>query len=137
MTSKYLLLAAIAALALPLAPANATDAAEAANPTPGDAATAHRDADQAIIITGVSRRSQDALGGVSVVDFEELSRDVRPSIGETLQSQPGVTASSFGPVAPGRSCAGFPASAYAFSSTASAAWTCLLRIPTMRSRSTR
>jgi iron complex outermembrane receptor protein len=99
MTSKYLLLAAIAALAQPLAPANAADAAEAANPTPGDAATAHRDADQAIIITGVSRRSQDALGGVSVVDIEELSRDVRPSIGETLQSQPGVTASSFGPVA--------------------------------------
>ncbi len=30
---------------------------------------------------------------------EELTREIRPSIGETLASQPGVTASSFGPTA--------------------------------------
>jgi len=97
MTSKFFLLAAAAAV-LPY-PAFAADAAVAVEPVPGDAAAAHPDPDQAIVITGVSRRSQDVLGGVSIVDIEELGRDVRPSIGETLQSQPGVTASSFGPVA--------------------------------------
>ena len=71
----------------------------AAAPTPGDAAKAHPDTDQAIVITGVKRAAGDILGGVSIVDKEQLSRDIRPSIGETLASQPGVTASSFGPTA--------------------------------------
>jgi iron complex outermembrane receptor protein len=68
-------------------------------PTPGDAAAAHPDTDQAIVITGVKRAAGDILGGVSVVDKEELQHAARPSIGETLASQPGVTASSFGPTA--------------------------------------
>src|SRR5215213_4418735 len=71
----------------------------AAQPTPGDAATAHPDQDQAIVVTGVKRAAGDVLGGVSVVTREQLTRDVRPSIGETLKNQPGVTSSSFGPVA--------------------------------------
>ena len=70
-----------------------------APPTPGDAAAAHPDPDQAIVVTGVRRSAGDLLGGVSVIDEEQLLREMRPSIGETLQSQPGVTASSFGPVA--------------------------------------
>jgi iron complex outermembrane receptor protein len=41
----------------------------------------------------------DVLGGISVVSGEELAADVRPSIGETLARQPGVSASSFGPTA--------------------------------------
>ncbi len=68
-------------------------------PVPGDAAKAHPDTDQSIVITGVKRAAGDVLGGVSVVDKEQLTHDVRTSIGDTLQSQPGVTASSFGPVA--------------------------------------
>ena len=74
-------------------------AADMAAPTPGDAEAAHPDPDQAIVVTGVKRAAGDLLGGVSVIDEEQLIREVRPSIGETLQSQPGVTASSFGPVA--------------------------------------
>jgi iron complex outermembrane receptor protein len=70
-----------------------------APPTPGDAQAAHPDTDQAIVVTGVKRAAGDVLGGVSVVDKEQLQHDVRPSIGETLASQPGVTASSFGPTA--------------------------------------
>jgi iron complex outermembrane receptor protein len=66
---------------------------------PGDAKAAHPDTDQAIVITGVKRPAGDILGGVSVVDKELLQHEVRPSIGETLASQPGVTASSFGPTA--------------------------------------
>ena len=39
------------------------------------------------------------LGGVSVLDGEDLAKEMRPSIGETLARQPGVTATSFGPTA--------------------------------------
>jgi iron complex outermembrane receptor protein len=70
-----------------------------ADPVPGSAKQAHPDTDQAIIITGVKRTAGDVLGGVSIVDKEQLMHDVRPSIGETLAGQPGVTASSFGPTA--------------------------------------
>jgi iron complex outermembrane receptor protein len=76
---------------------SATD--PAVPPTPGDAAKAHPDTDQAIIVTGVKRGAGDILGGVSVMDKELLQHEARPSIGETLASQPGVTASSFGPTA--------------------------------------
>src|SRR4051794_40614459 len=68
-----------------------------APPTPGNAAQAHPDTDQAIVVTGVRRTAGDVLGGVSILDKEQLQHDIRPSIGETLASLPGVTASSFGP----------------------------------------
>lgn len=70
-----------------------------AEPEPGDAQAAHPDPDQAIVITGVKRKAEDVLGGVSVLDLGELSRELRSSIGETLARQPGVTATSFGPTA--------------------------------------
>ena len=72
-----------------------TDAA----PVPGSAKEAHPDTDQVIVVTGVRRTAGDILGGVTVLDQEKLTHDVRPSIGDTLASQPGVTASSFGPTA--------------------------------------
>jgi iron complex outermembrane receptor protein len=75
------------------------EADPAVPPTPGDAAAAHPDADQAIVVTGVKRSAGDILGGITVMDKELLQHEVRPSIGETLASQPGVTASSFGPTA--------------------------------------
>jgi iron complex outermembrane receptor protein len=111
---------ASAAIALPFSPAVAQPAPQAGTtdnsavtdpasgggaeataepPVPGDAAKAHPDEDQAIVVTGVRRTAGDVLGGVSVLDKEMLAHDVRPSIGETLASQPGVTASSFGPTA--------------------------------------
>jgi len=110
---------AAAAAAVPLSPAAAQAAAPVdatgkiavsdstdsvggaaeAPPVPGDAAQAHPDTDQEIVITGVKRPAGDILGGVSVVDQEVLQHDARPSLGETLASQPGVTASSFGPTA--------------------------------------
>ena len=79
-----------------------TDPAAAATadaPTPGSASAAHPDTDQTIVVTGVRRSAGDVLGGVTVLDEEKLTHDVRPSIGETLAQQPGVTASSFGPTA--------------------------------------
>jgi iron complex outermembrane receptor protein len=83
----------------PLAGGSAGDAGFEATPVPGDARAAHPDTDQAIVITGVKRPAGDIFGGVSVIDKELLQHEVRPSIGETLASQPGVTASSFGPTA--------------------------------------
>jgi iron complex outermembrane receptor protein len=78
---------------------DSTAAASEAPPVPGDAAKAHPDTDQAIVITGVKRPAGDILGGISVLDKELLQHEARPSIGETLASQPGVTTSSFGPTA--------------------------------------
>ena len=107
------LLSTAAALALIPAAASAADApahsaggsgsadtaAEAEAPTPGDAKAAHPDTDQAIVVTGVRRSAGDLLGGVTILDEEKLTHNVRPSIGETLASQPGVSSSSFGPTA--------------------------------------
>jgi iron complex outermembrane receptor protein len=112
MKFEFALLATAAAV-FPLAPAAAQQAQSPAivdsdsraggsnsePPTPGSAKAAHPDKDQAIVVTGVRRAAGDVLGGVSVLDKEQLLHDTRPSIGETLQSQPGVTASSFGPTA--------------------------------------
>ena len=100
--------AAVAAL-LPLNPAYAadivansatamaTDPAEA--PVPGSASQAHTDQDQAIIVTGIRRNASDVLGGVSVLDKADLSRELKPNIGDTLAKLPGVSATSFGPKA--------------------------------------
>jgi len=70
-----------------------------APPTPGDAAKAHPDEDQAIVITGTKRQVGDVLGNVSVVDKEELTHDMKPSLGDTLADMPGVSSTSFGPSA--------------------------------------
>jgi iron complex outermembrane receptor protein len=52
---------------------------------------------QDIVVTGIRRNREDVLGGISVVSGEELQRDLRSTIGETLIRQPGVSATSFGP----------------------------------------
>ena len=108
---RSIFLATAAAILAPATPALAQQAttvgtapyggggAETGQPTPGDAQKAHPDQDHTIVVTGVRRQAGDVLGGVSVVDKEELTREARTSIGETLQGQPGVTASSFGPTA--------------------------------------
>ncbi|MDV3258158.1 MAG: TonB-dependent receptor [Sphingomonas sp.] len=59
----------------------------------------HHEHDDEIVVTGVRRKAGDVLGGLSVLDADELAREVRPSLGETLARQPGVSASSFGPTA--------------------------------------
>ncbi|MGD9811554.1 MAG: TonB-dependent receptor [Sphingobium sp.] len=51
-----------------------------------------------IVVTALVPRTQtDVLAGVSVVSGEELARDLRSTIGETLARQPGVSSTSFGP----------------------------------------
>jgi iron complex outermembrane receptor protein len=112
---KLLSHAALAAALLPISPAlaqqamtpvGASDAdsggsadASGEKPTPGNAAEAHPDEDQAIVVTGVRRKAGDVLGNVSVLDEEELTHDLKPSLGDTLSDLPGVSSSSFGPSA--------------------------------------
>ena len=82
---------------VPTAPATPADAAP---PTPPTAAPAQdfRTADgQEIVVTGFRQNREDVLSGVSVVSGTELVRELRPTIGETLARQPGVSATSFGP----------------------------------------
>jgi iron complex outermembrane receptor protein len=83
------------------APAPAEEQASPTGPArePETAADAHHPQSSEIVVTGVRRRANDVLGGVSVLDAGDLTREVRQSIGETLARQPGVTATSFGPKA--------------------------------------
>ena len=69
---------------------------------PSDAPQQHDHANDGgdIVVTGAIERSEkDVLSGTSVVTGTELARDLRPSLGETLARQPGVSATSFGPSA--------------------------------------
>jgi iron complex outermembrane receptor protein len=53
---------------------------------------------QDIIVTAPVQTSEtDVLQGTSILKGEELTRNLRPTIGETLARQPGVSATSFGP----------------------------------------
>jgi iron complex outermembrane recepter protein len=51
-----------------------------------------------LVVTGAfSREKIDVLSGSSVLTRQELARELRPTIGETLSRQAGVSATSFGP----------------------------------------
>ena len=53
-----------------------------------------------IIVTAALPQSErDVLQGTTVLSGEQLTRELRPTIGETLARQPGVSATSFGPSA--------------------------------------
>ena len=53
--------------------------------------------DDPIIVTAPYVRSLDILGNVSVLEGDELARDIRGQIGDSLTRQPGVSATSFAP----------------------------------------
>jgi len=96
------LAALIATLAAqPALAADASADAAATTDTSTDAATA-ADTDAAdpheenLVVTG-SRRKVDVLGGTTVLEPEELTHDLKPSLGDTLADMPGVSSSSFGP----------------------------------------
>lgn len=89
MTSKFCLLVTTAMLFA--APAVAQTA-----PTPIEP----KDQGPDIVVTGVVPKSEtDVLAGTSVLRGAELTRSLRPTIGETLAKLPGVSATSFGPSA--------------------------------------
>lgn len=75
----------------------ATPALAQADPLP-DQENFHDKTPNDIVVTAVIPRTQtDVLAGVSVVGGEELARNLRTTIGETLARQPGVSSTSFGP----------------------------------------
>jgi iron complex outermembrane receptor protein len=109
---RSMLLSTAAAVLVPFSPAMAqavadpavtpsateADSGSSAAPVPGNAAKAHeKDDDEGIVVTGSRRKSPDVLGGVKVLDTEEMAHDVKPSLGDTLQDLPGVSSTSFGP----------------------------------------
>ena len=54
--------------------------------------------DPEIVVTAIYSRNQaDILAGTSVMTGDELKRERRPNIGDTLARLPGVSATSFGP----------------------------------------
>ena len=94
-----LALAANGASADAAPPADARTGAEEAAASPTPVARDGRDHAEDIVVTGVRRRAEDVLGGVSVLSGQELTAAIRPSLGDTLTRLPGVSASSFGPSA--------------------------------------
>jgi iron complex outermembrane receptor protein len=65
---------------------------------PAGTGSAQPAADEApIVVTGRHTRSDDILGNVGVLAGDALTRDLRPTIGETLAKQAGVSTSGSGP----------------------------------------
>lgn len=85
---------------LPLLLASAATIAVSALPALAQEVTDDHHAPEEIVVTGtLIRARQDVLSGVAVIQAQELAQAMRPSIGETLQDIPGVSATSFGPSA--------------------------------------
>jgi len=59
--------------------------------------TVHGEADADVVITAPYVADLDLLAGTSVVSGDELVRDIRGQIGDTLTRVPGVSATSFSP----------------------------------------
>ena len=58
----------------------------------------HTDTSPEIIVTAPFARDRSTvLSGVTILQGSELSRQLRPTIGDTLSRQPGVSSTSFGP----------------------------------------
>jgi iron complex outermembrane receptor protein len=55
------------------------------------------DSDEIVITAIYGRNQKDILPGTSVISGDDLARELKPTIGETLSHQPGVSATSFGP----------------------------------------
>lgn len=78
------------------APGSASDGRESDQ----SGTTFHDKKNEEIVVTaGLPQSRQDVLSGVAVLKAEDLTVALRPSIGDTLQHTPGVSATSFGPSA--------------------------------------
>ncbi|WP_343528898.1 TonB-dependent receptor [Sphingomonas sp.] len=68
-----------------------------ANATAQSTAPASNRGREIVVTAPVQQSEADVLSGTSIVTGDELERSIRPTIGETLARQPGVSATSFGP----------------------------------------
>ncbi len=58
----------------------------------------HTDPSEDIVVTApFSQDASKRLAGTTILTGAELTRDIRPTIGETLAHQPGVSSTAFGP----------------------------------------
>ena len=84
-----------------LATSSATLALAIAGPAMADESPQddlHADPSSEIVVSAPYHRERlDVLSGVSVVQGEQLTQALRPSIGETLSRNPGVSSTAFGP----------------------------------------
>jgi iron complex outermembrane receptor protein len=93
----------LATAALIAVPASANDLPAPAAPAQAQAQAQAQDHEHdqpnaEIVVTGTApRATADILGGTAVLARDALTRDIRPTIGETLASQPGVSSTAFGP----------------------------------------
>src|SRR3712207_1162308 len=92
MTRFALLLASTAFI---VSPAFAQQIETTAQNAQGDHIHQEQSAD--IVVTAPFVRELDLLSGRAVLTGEELARDIRPQLGDTLVRQPGVSATSFSP----------------------------------------
>lgn len=92
------LLLSTSLLSLSPVAAFAEDAPQSNDPQDAKKGHYHDPIPQDIVVTALVPRSQhDVLSGISVLSGEQLTRDLRGTIGETLARQPGVSSTSFGP----------------------------------------
>lgn len=89
---RFLLLGATA---LSVLPATAHAQTGTAAPTRNDPVESM----EVVVTAPVRTTERDVLQGISVLSGQELQRQLRPTIGETLARLPGVSATSFGPSA--------------------------------------
>jgi iron complex outermembrane recepter protein len=93
--------AALLASTLLASPAFAAEAADTTAEQPtvahGSEQHDHHGEEQGIIVTAPFVEDLDLLAGTSVLSGDELARDIRIQIGDTLARQPGVSATSFTP----------------------------------------
>lgn len=71
--------------------------AQSAPPAGPEARQSPHNDEEEIVITAPYLRELDILAGKSVISGEDLQRVVRPQIGDSLTSLPGVSATSFSP----------------------------------------
>lgn len=92
--TRFILLAGAALAATLSIPARAADEVSADVP-PGNY---HEPTPQDIVVTAPFERNRvDVVSPVSVLSGQDLTREVRSNIGDTLARQPGVSTTSFGP----------------------------------------
>lgn len=88
---RHAIVPVASALLASISPANAQTAPDQKH---GD----HEADSGEIVVTALYGRNQkDILAGISVISGDDLARELKPTIGETLSHQPGVSATSFGP----------------------------------------
>ncbi len=96
---KFTLLAGAAMIASPALAQTADEPAIANQSTAAGTTTPAPQPRDIIVTAALPQSERDVLQGTSVISGEELTRNLRPTIGETLARQPGVSATSFGPSA--------------------------------------